>query len=135
MSKVFIHATLTLDGFMADTHGGMDWMFGFPTADEDGALVTTVMDRIGAVVGGANKTQTIEEGELPYGGMLKVPVYLMTHTAHEPIEKDGVRYNFVVDDIARAVQAAKADAGDKDVSLLGGSISRQCLKLGLVDEI
>jgi dihydrofolate reductase len=135
VSKVFIHATLTLDGLMADTQGGIDWMFGFPTADEDGALMTKVWDRIGAVVGGANKAQTIEEGELPYGGMLKVPVYLMTHTAHEPIEKDGVRYTFVVDDIEQAVHAAKADAGDKDVSLLGGSISRQCLKLGLVDEI
>jgi riboflavin biosynthesis pyrimidine reductase len=120
VSKVFIHATVTLDGLMADTQGGIDWMFGFPTADEDGALMTKVWDRVGAVVGGANKAQTIEEGELPYG---------------EPMEKDGVRYTFVVDDIEQAVHAAKADAGDKDVSLLGGSISRQCLKLGLVDEI
>ena len=135
MSKVFIHATVTLDGFMADAEGGIDWMFGFPAADEDGVLVTAIWDRIGAVIGGANKTRTVEEGEQPYGGMLKVPVYLMTHTAQEPIEKDGTRYTFVVDDIAEAVHAAKADAGDKDVSLLGGSISRQCLKLGLVDEI
>ena len=43
-------------------------------------------------------------------------------------------YTFVVDDIAEAVQTAKAAAGDKDVSLLGGSISRQCLKLGLVEK-
>lgn len=135
MGKVFIHATLTLDGFMADPQGGVDWMFGFPTADEDGAVVADIMDRIGAVIGGANKTQTIEEGERPYGGTLKVPVYLMTHAPHEPIEKDGVRYSFVVDDIAEAVRIARAAAGDKDVSLLGGSISRQCLKLGLVDEI
>jgi dihydrofolate reductase len=120
---------------MADSQGGMDWMFGLPTADEDGTLIKALWDRIGAVVGGANKTQTIEEGELPYGGMLKVPVYLMTHTAHEPVDRDGTRYSFVVDDIARAVASAKADAGGKDVSLLGGSISRQCLKLGLVDEI
>jgi hypothetical protein len=112
MRKVFIHATLTLDGFMADPDGGMDWMFGFPTADEDGALVTAAMDRIGAVIGGANKTQTIEDGELPYGGTLKVPVYLMTHKAHEPVERDGVRYSFVVDDIADAVRTAKAAAGD-----------------------
>jgi len=44
------------------------------------------------IVGGANKTQTREEGEEPYGATLKVPVYLMTHSAHEPIEKDGVKY-------------------------------------------
>jgi dihydrofolate reductase len=135
MAKVIIHATVTLDGFMADTQGGVDWMSDFASADADGTLVNKVMEEIGAIVGGANKTQTIEEGEMPYGGMLKVPVYLMTHSAHEPIEKDGVAHTFVVDDITQAVEAAKKDAGDKSVSLLGGSISRQCLKLGLVDEI
>ena len=135
MATVFIHATVTLDGFMADAGGGIDWMFGVPTVPEDQDVVKRVMDRIGAVVGGANKTQTVEEGEEPYGGMLKAPVYLMTHTEHEPIEKDGTTYTFVVDDIARAVAMAKESAGDKWVSLLGGSISRQCLRLGLVDEI
>ncbi|WP_022891350.1 dihydrofolate reductase family protein [Agromyces subbeticus] len=135
MSKVFIHATVTLDGFMADLDGGVDWMNGFPSAPEDEEVVERVIQQLGAVVGGANKTQTIEEGEVPYGAMVKVPVYLMTHSAHEPIEMDGVTYTFVVDDIAQAVEAAEQAAGDKWVSLLGGSISRQCLELGLVDEI
>ena len=135
MAKVIIHATVTLDGFMADVDGGVDWMNGFPVAPEDENIVGRVVQELGAVVGGANKTQTIDDGEVPYGGMLKVPVYLMTHSAHEPIEKDGVTYTFVVDDIAQAVESAKQAAGDKWVSLLGGSISRQCLELGLVDEI
>ena len=135
MSNVLIHATITLDGFMADADGGIDWMFGFPVADEDQAVVDKVMEDLGAVVGGANKEQTIEDDGQPYGGMLKIPVFLMTHSAHEPIERDGVTYHFVVDDIAEAVEAAKAAAGEKSVALLGGSISRQCLKLGLVDEI
>lgn len=59
----------------------------------------------------------------------------MTHQAHEPIEHDGTTYSFVVDDIAEAVALASAAAGDRWVSLLGGSISRQCLRLGLVDEL
>jgi dihydrofolate reductase len=135
MATTFIHATVTLDGFMADTDGGIDWMFGTPTAPEDEAVVQRVMDRIGAVVGGANRARTIDDGEQPYGGTLKVPVYLMTHTPHEPVEKDGTTYSFVVDDIALAVATARAAAGDRWVSLLGGSVSRQCLRLGLVDEI
>ncbi|HWM17450.1 MAG TPA: dihydrofolate reductase family protein [Microbacterium sp.] len=135
MSKVIIHATVSLDGFMADVDGGVGWMDGFPSAPEDEDLVERVVERLGAVVGGANATQTIEEGEVPYGGMSTMPVYLMTHSAHEPIEKDGVTYTFVVDDITQAVESAKRAAGEKWVSLLGGSISRQCLELGLVDEI
>ena len=135
MATVFVHATLTLDGYLADPDGGVDWMFGRPSAPEDDAVVERVMSRIGAVVGGANRSRTIEEGELPYGGMLKVPVYLMTHSPHEPIERDGTTYTFVVDDISEAVARASRSAGDGWVSLLGGSISRQCLRLGLVDEL
>lgn len=135
MARVIVHATVTLDGFLADADGGVDWMFGRPSAPEDDVVVENVMKNIGAIVGGANKTQTIDDGEIPYGGMLKVPVYLMTHTEHEPIERDGITYTFVVDDIAQAVESAAQAAGDKWVSLLGGSISRQCLQLGLVDEL
>ncbi|WP_091030621.1 dihydrofolate reductase family protein [Microbacterium oxydans] len=135
MARVIVHATVTLDGFLADADGGVDWMFGRPSAPEDDVVVENVMKNIGAIVGGANKTQTIDDGEIPYGGMLKVPVYLMTHSEHEPIERDGITYTFVVDDIAQAVESAAQAAGDKWVSLLGGSISRQCLQLGLVDEL
>ena len=135
MAKVLIHATISVDGFMADADGSVDWMNGFPVAPEDEDVVGEVVRELGAVVAGASKTQTIEDGEVPYGGMPGVPVYLMTHSGHEPIEKDGVTYTFVVDDITQAVESAQEAAGDKWVSLLGGSISRQCLELGLVDEI
>lgn len=120
---------------MAGVDGDMGWMQDLEAADEDYAVVNKVTAEIGAIVGGSNKTNTIEDDGIPYGGSIKVPVYLMTHEAHEPIEKDGVTYNFVVDDIKQAVEAAKKAAGNKSVSLLGGSVSRQCLKLGLVDEI
>jgi dihydrofolate reductase len=135
MGRVLIHATVTVDGFMADSDGGIDWMFGSESADADTTLVNSVMAEIGAVIGGSNKTNTIEEGELPYGGMLKVPVFLMTHTARDPIHKDGITYTFVVDDIKQAVEKARAASDGKSVALLGGTISRQCLELGLVDEI
>lgn len=134
MGKVFIHATITLDGYMAGVGGDMSWMQDLEAVDEDYQVVKKVMANIGAIVGGS-QTHTIEDDQVPYGGQLKVPVFLMTHEAHEPVVKDGITYTFVVDDIKQAVEAAKAAAGDKDISLLGGSISRQCLKLDLVDEI
>ncbi|MCR2785735.1 MULTISPECIES: hypothetical protein [unclassified Microbacterium] len=111
MGKVLVHATVSLDGFMADADGGVDWMDGFPVAPGDEELVGSVVQELGAVIGGANKTQTVDDGEVPYGGMAGVPVFLMTHSAHEPIEKDGVVYTFVVDEIAQAVASAKDAAG------------------------
>ncbi|MBD8042499.1 dihydrofolate reductase family protein [Arthrobacter sp. Sa2BUA2] len=134
MGKVLIHATVTVDGFMADSDGGVDWMFDAESVEADTALVNRVVREIGAVVGGANKTQTIEPGEEPYGGMLKVPVFLMTHSPRGPIEKDGITYAFL-DDLPQAVERARTAAGARAVALLGGSISRQCLELGIVDEI
>lgn len=135
MSLVFVHATLTLDGFLAGPNGEVDWMFDFPSAPEDQEVVDRVCANIGAVVGGANSTRTIEDDGIPYGGIGNAPVFLMTHTPAPPVERDGITYTFVVDDIAEAVESAKRAAGGKWVSLLGGSIGRQCLQLGLVDEI
>jgi dihydrofolate reductase len=132
---VFIHSTVTLDGFMADPDGGVDWMFDFPSAPEDQDVVDRVVANIGAVVGGSNATNTIEDGEIPYGGMTKAPVFLLTHDETPPVERDGITYTFVVDDIEEAVASAKRAAGDGWVSLLGGKVSRQCLQRGLVDEI
>lgn len=135
MSVVFIHATVTLDGFLAGPGGEVDWMFDFPSAPQDQDVVDRVCANIGAVVGGANPGRTIEDGEVPYGGMVKAPVYLMSHTPAAPVERDGITYTFVVDDLASAVETAKEAAGERWVSVLGGKVSRQCLELGLVDEI
>jgi dihydrofolate reductase len=42
---------------------------------------------------------------------------------------------FVGDGIDSAVAGAKAAAGEKNVVVLGASIARQCLDVGLLDEI
>ncbi|WP_207451927.1 hypothetical protein [Bacillus sp. SD088] len=34
MAKVIIHATMTLDGYMADKDGGIDWMFDVEATDQ-----------------------------------------------------------------------------------------------------
>jgi riboflavin biosynthesis pyrimidine reductase len=57
MAQVLVHATVSLDGFMADPDGGIDWMFGFPSAPEDDEVVQRILAQVGAVVGGANTTR------------------------------------------------------------------------------
>ena len=45
-------------------------------------------------------------------------------------------FTFVTDGIESAIEQAKAAAGDKDVTVVGGaSTAQQCLKAGLVDEL
>ena len=65
-----------------------------------------------------------------------LPVFVVTHHARDPVEKEGgTTYNFVTDGVEAAVERARAEAGDKDVVLAGGaSVIQQALAAGLVHE-
>ena len=66
----------------------------------------------------------------------RVPVFVLTHHARDPVEKEnGTTYRFVTDGIEAALEDARSAAGDKDVQVAGGgSIVQQCLDAGRVDE-
>src|SRR4029450_5514269 len=49
-----------------------------------------------------------------------MPVFVLTHEARDPVEKDGGTTFTFVEGIENAVVAARAAAGDKDVSMGGG---------------
>lgn len=65
------------------------------------------------------------------------PVFVLTHHAREPVEKQGgTTFTFVTAGIDAAVEQARAAAGEKDVAIAGGaSVVQQALRAGLVDEI
>jgi dihydrofolate reductase len=65
------------------------------------------------------------------------PVFVLTHHAREPVAKQGgTTFTFVTDGIERALDQARAVAGDKDVLVAGGAdVVRQSLEAGLVDEL
>lgn len=129
MAKVIIHTTMTLDGFMARPNDEIDWAFKY-SSDE---TINELMAEIGAVVMGNGDYPTAED-PLPYGGMVKVPQFVVTHKIREPVTVGGLTFTYV-NSIEHAVALAKEAAGDKSVTLLGASIDQQCLNAGLVDEI
>jgi dihydrofolate reductase len=67
----------------------------------------------------------------------RVPVFILTHHAREPVVKQGgTSFTFVTDGIEAALDQARAAAGDQDVALGGGaSVAQQYLKAGLLDEL
>ncbi len=68
-------------------------------------------------------------------GPARRPVFVVTHEAPSETPEGGV-YTFVTDGIESALEQAKAAAGDKTVSVMGGaSIGQQYIAAGLVDEI
>ena len=68
---------------------------------------------------------------------LDVPVVVVTHQ----VPTDWVEahpdapFTFVTDGVEAAVARAQELAGDRVVAVTGGTIARQCLDLGLLDEV
>jgi hypothetical protein len=77
--KVFLHFTMSLDGFIADTEGRLDWAFRFagPAAD----AVTQLVGSIGAALGGRRGyDRGMMRGEAKlYGGAWSGPQFVLTH--------------------------------------------------------
>ena len=65
-----------------------------------------------------------------------VPVFVVTHRAHEAVAKGDTTFEFVTDGIGDALARARAAAGGKNVIVMGGAdVLRQYLDAGLVDEL
>jgi dihydrofolate reductase len=64
-------------------------------------------------------------------------VFVVTHRPHPIIERlGGTSFTYVIDGIASAIEQARAVAGGKNVAIAGGgTLLRQVIKLGLLDEL
>jgi dihydrofolate reductase len=93
----------------------------------------------GAVVMGRNAFAMAEDPDSLAGNYeYQVPIFVLTHEApkRQPKETGNLTFTFVTDGIESAIGQAKAAAGDKDITVVGGaSTTQQCLKAGLVDEL
>lgn len=152
MGKVISTATMSLDGFIAfedNTVGALfDWYgsgdvamqtatpgLSFSVTPESAEYLRRVMDATGALVVG----RTLFDFTDGWGGRHPVdrPVVVVTHA----VPTDWVdRYpqapfTFVTNGIEAAVAKAQELAGDRIVDVAAGTIARQCLELGLLDEI
>jgi dihydrofolate reductase len=82
-------------------------------------------------------------GEPPWDGWwgeeppFKVPVFVLTHHAREPLERrGGTGFTFVTDGVEAALEQARAVAGERDVALGGGAhVAQQYIRAGLLDEL
>ena len=127
-SKMLMHFTMSLDGFVAGSNHSMGWMTG--TARP--GLITEYVKTTGAVIGGRDGWNLIQEVR-PYGGAWQGPIFILTHHPEDAAAADGV--TFLNCDVAEAAHAAMEAAGGKNVEVLSPTIGRQLLQRGLVDEI
>jgi len=109
------------------------------------AIVEAQQENVGAVVMGRNMFGPVrgEWGDSEWRGWwgeeppFHVPVFVLTHYEHEPIEMEGgTTFYFVTEGIESAIAQAKEVAGGEDVSVAGGAATlRQAIAAGLLDEL
>lgn len=152
MGKVVANAIMSLDGYVAKQDNSIgplfDWLqngdVAVPTPAGDFTLHLTPpsatywqqwMDSLGALVCGRTLFDVAEGWQGRH--TLDVPVVVVTHEVpHEWVEAHPeAPFTFVTDGVGAAVQLARQTAGDQVVAVTGGTIARQCLGLGLLDEV
>jgi dihydrofolate reductase len=112
-----------------------EWAFGNDERDRE--VLISEAAGLGAVIAGR---RTFDDS-LPWWGAdgptgsARVPVFVLTHDAPQDPPEGGV-YTFVTGGIEDTLKQARDVAGDKDVTVMGGTdTGRQYLQAGLVDEL
>lgn len=152
MGKVGSSATMSLDGYIAfedDTVGALfDWYdagdvevttahedLTFHVAQQSADFWRQTIDAAGALVVG-RALFDVTDG---WGGRhpIDLPVVVVTHAVPtEWVERfPDAPFTFVTDGVAAGIARAKEIAGDRNVDVAAGTMARQALELGLLDEI
>ena len=146
MSKVVLDISMSLDGLIAqldDDPGPIQEFFFSGETEHDGMFRTSgattevfreFIDTAGAVIAGRRTYDLTNgwDGNHP----MRVPCFVVTHDVPADVPDGPTQFTFVTDGIDSAVRQAKAVAGEKDVSIMGGaSIAMQALDGRLLDEI
>ncbi|MET8355813.1 dihydrofolate reductase family protein [Micromonospora sp. NPDC005171] len=164
MTKVTAQVSVSVDGFYAGPRfdGNGDWMDsaesakffrvtrwateaaawrerqGFAGGEQDtnSEVIAESFGAAGAYVMGRRMADV---GEIPWGAEppFRAPVFVVTHRPRERLLKEGgTSFTYITDGVASAVEQARAVAGGKNVAVAGGgSLVRQVLKAGLLDEL
>jgi dihydrofolate reductase len=102
----------------------------------DSEIIVETFAAAGAYVMGR---RMFDAGEVPWGDEppFRAPVFVVTHRPREVLErKGGTSFTFVTEGVERAIQLARAAADGKNVAVAGGgTLLRQVLRAGLLDEL
>ena len=137
MAKVIGGMTISLDGFINDRTGSVERLYPDLAELRESEMLKESMRNTGAVVMG-RRAYDMAQGDLT-GYEYQVPIFVLTNQppAQPPKgQNESLTVHFVSDGIESAIQQAKAAAGEKDITIVGGaSTSQQLLKAGLLDEL
>ena len=151
MSKVIAIMSMSLDGFVADLHGGVGevfaWYFGsgdfefytggadpmtFKVSEPSAQHLRGLTSELGAMLTGR---RTFDAAHGWNGRHAWGPAFVLTHHVPDGWPRPRSTVHFVTDGIESAVRQARAAAAGKSVGVHGADTIQQCLNAGLLDEL
>lgn len=154
MGKVTLGLSMSLDGYIAGPDDGYEhplgrggeriftWMNNGPESVRQNQWLAPPEASLPIVQGWAENTGAMVTGRRTFdiaggwknGHPIDAPIFVLTHTP--PTEGEwSPRCEFVTEGLEKAIELARAAAGDKDVSIGAASLAQQALRAGLLDEI
>ncbi|MGW4965390.1 dihydrofolate reductase family protein [Nonomuraea sp. NPDC004186] len=152
MSKVIAAHAVSVDGYITGRDPGagrglgdatmlFDWYFngdtpsqvfdGFKLSEPSARVFDALAARASAVVAGRN---TYEDSDR-FGGGSPHPKARLVVLSHRAAPEMTDRQTLITTGIKDAIAAAREAADGRDVGLMGGGVTTEALKAGLVDEV
>ena len=141
MPRVIFNTAYTIDGFIADEHDGLDWLFAVPGAAEAESGFAAFLDGVGAIVMGSTTYRWI----LEHDDLLEHPERWTASYGDRPAvvlssrslpSVPGADVRIVAASVTELWPALVAAAGDRDVWLVGGGdLAGQFADAGLLHEV
>jgi len=136
VTRTTYYTASTLDGFIADEHDSLDWLF-VQHIDEDGPMnYGAFIETIGALAMGATTYEWVREhlARTGEGWSYEQPTWVFTHRELTPIEGADVR--FTAGDVRPIHAQMTAAANGRDLWVVGGGdLAGQFAEAGLLDEV
>jgi dihydrofolate reductase len=138
MAKVIVGMTASLDGFVADESGSLADLYPDLANLQGTPYMNAAIEETGAVLMGRRTFEMGEPDSFVGNYEFQVPIFVLTHRPPRtpPKQDEHLTFTFVADGVESAIAQAKAAAGEKAVTVVGGaSVIQQLLHAGLVDEV
>lgn len=134
MTSTQYYVAASVDGYIADSSGSLDWLFAFDGAEGIAEHYRSFLAGVGAIAMGAATYEFVlgqRQEKWPYEGQ---PTWVFTHRALPAFPGADIR--FTADDVGVVHDEMVRAAGGKNVWVVGGGhLVAQLARRGLVDEL
>ena len=130
MNKVFI--ATSLDGYIADKEGGIDWLHEIPNPDGDDMGYHQFIASVDAIVMGLTTFETVCCFDIPWP--YTIPVFVLSHTLQTIPEELETSVSLVKGPLSEVLSSIH-DKGYQNLYIDGGTTIQGFLAEDLIDEM